>query len=126
MRLGEKILGLRLLQLLLQPFYRQFVAGAERSQLNATIASLRQENIRFMMTSMLEADVGEALARWVMTCGVRFRRLYEVTGLDFYQASDLKMIELSVREISDLDKSFLKQIVTNAVTLSRKITYITV
>ena len=63
LRLGERLLGGRLLQRLVSPFYRQFVAGADRHQLEATVTSLRQDGVRLMLTSMLEADVGEQAAR---------------------------------------------------------------
>lgn len=62
MRLGERLLGPRLLQCLLSPLYTQFVAGGERHELAAVMSSLRENNVRFMLTSMLEADVGEGEA----------------------------------------------------------------
>ena len=72
LRLGERLLGNRLLQRLVSPFYRQFVAGSDRQQLERTVTSLRESGVRFMLSTMLEADVGEEMARYdVIIFGVR-------------------------------------------------------
>lgn len=57
--LGERLLGPRVLGLLVAPFYNHFVAGDTEEELGRASRRAADRGIRLMVAPMLESDVGE-------------------------------------------------------------------
>lgn len=61
MKTGQRVMGERLLGLLLSPFYWQFVAGDTEMELGHVSRCLADVGVRLMVAPMLETDLGEGV-----------------------------------------------------------------
>ncbi|CAL4152785.1 unnamed protein product, partial [Meganyctiphanes norvegica] len=59
LKLGERLLGGRLLGVVTAPFYNQFVGGDTEQQMAATTNSMAELGIGLMICPMVESDAGE-------------------------------------------------------------------
>lgn len=61
MKFGQRLMGERLLGLLMAPFYYQFVAGNTEVELGRVSGNLADVGVRLMVAPMLETDLGEGV-----------------------------------------------------------------
>ncbi|XP_063871433.1 hydroxyproline dehydrogenase-like [Scylla paramamosain] len=61
MKFGQRLMGERVLGLLMAPFYYQFVAGNTEAELGRVSGILADVGVRLMVAPMLETDLGEGV-----------------------------------------------------------------
>ncbi|CAL4116532.1 unnamed protein product [Meganyctiphanes norvegica] len=59
LKVGERLLGERLLGVVTAPFYNQFVGGDSEQEMGVTYHAMAELGIGLMITPMVESDVGE-------------------------------------------------------------------